>query len=256
VTLREFAGPRELKRFDRLRAITLLGGLTPDYTLGEALAYMEKVVAEELPAEARLDYDGESREFRQTGNAIYYTFLLALLISFLVLAAQFESFRHPLIIMLTVPLAVTGGLIGLWLIGSSINVYSQIGAIMLIGLAAKNGILIVEFANQLRDQGEELKAAIVSASAIRLRPVLMTSLCTAFGALPLILAGGAGAESRLALGTSVFAGVLVSVFLTLFLIPAVYTLLARNTKSPEYIARQVAELKHRAALPGPGPQAG
>lgn len=256
VTLREFAGPRELKRFDRLRAITLLGGLTPDYTLGEALAYMEKVVAEELPAEARLDYDGESREFRQTGNAIYYTFLLALLISFLVLAAQFESFRHPLIIMLTVPLAVTGGLIGLWLIGSSINVYSQIGAIMLIGLAAKNGILIVEFANQLRDQGEELKAAIVSASAIRLRPVLMTSLCTAFGALPLILAGGAGAESRLALGTTVFAGVLVSVFLTLFLIPAVYTLLARNTKSPEYIARQVAELKHRAALPGPGPQAG
>ncbi|MBW7930814.1 MAG: efflux RND transporter permease subunit [Gammaproteobacteria bacterium] len=256
VTLREFAGPRELKRFDRLRAITLLGGLTPGYTLGEALAYMEKVVAEELPAEARLDYDGESREFMQTGNAIYYTFLLALLISFLVLAAQFESFRHPLIIMLTVPLAVTGGLVGLWLIGSSINVYSQIGAIMLIGLAAKNGILIVEFANQLRDQGEELEAAIVSASAIRLRPVLMTSLCTAFGALPLILAGGAGAESRLTLGTTVFAGVLVSVFLTLFLIPAVYTLLARNTKSPEYIARQVAELKHRAALPGPGPQAG
>jgi len=243
VSLRESAGPRELKRFNRLRAITLIGGLAPGYSLGDALAYMDKVIREELPPEAHIDYDGESREFMSTGNAIYFTFLLALLISFLVLSAQFESFRHPLIIMLTVPLAITGGLLGLWLIGSSINVYSQIGAIMLIGLAAKNGILIVEFANQLRDRGETLHEAVISAAAIRLRPVVMTSLCTAFGALPLILAGGAGAESRLTLGAMVFSGVLISVFLTLFLIPAVYALLARHTKSPEHIARKVEELK-------------
>ncbi len=248
VTLQETAGPRELKRFNQLRAITLIGGLAPGYSLGDALAYMEKVIAEELPEGVRVDYDGESREFRSSGGAIYFTFLLALTVCFLVLAAQFESFRHPLIIMGTVPLAVTGGLLGLWLMGSSNNVYSQIGAVMLIGLAAKNGILIVEFANQLRDRGQSLTDAVIAAATIRLRPVVMTSLCTAFGALPLLLASGAGAESRQTLGAVVFFGVLVSVFLTLFLIPAVYTLLARNTQSPEHIARQIAELE-RAASP-------
>ncbi len=243
VTLHESAGPREFKRFNRLRAITLIGGLVPGYSLGDALDYMDKIIAEELPPEARVDYDGESREFRSTGNAIYFTFMLALLICFLVLSAQFESFRHPLIVMLTVPLAIAGGLLGLWLVGSSINVYSQIGAIMLIGLAAKNGILIVEFANQLRDRGVEFTEAIISAATIRLRPVVMTSLCTAFGALPLLLAAGAGAESRRTLGATVFFGVMVSVFLTLFVIPAIYTLLARKTQSPEHIARQVEALK-------------
>ena len=246
VSLEETAGPRELKRFNRLRAITLIGGLAPGYSLGDALNYMDRIIAEELPPEARVDYDGESREFRTTGNAIYFTFLLALVICFLVLAAQFESFRHPLIIMLTVPMAIAGGLLGLWLTGSSINVYSQIGAVMLIGLAAKNGILIVEFANQLRDRGVEFTEAIISSAAIRLRPVVMTSLCTAFGALPLLLARGAGAEARQTLGAEVFFGVLVSVFLTLFLIPAVYALLARRTQSPEHIARQVEELKKAA----------
>ncbi len=243
VTLQEIAGPRELKRFNQLRSITLIGGLAPGYSLGEALAYMEGVVAAELPEGVRIDYDGESREFKVSGGAIYFTFLLALVVCFLVLAAQFESFRHPLIIMGTVPLAVTGGLLGLWLMGSSINVYSQIGAVMLIGLAAKNGILIVEFANQLRDRGQPLVDAVIAAATIRLRPVVMTSLCTAFGALPLILASGAGTESRQTIGAVVFFGVLVSVFLTLFLIPAVYALLARNTKSPEHIARQIEELK-------------
>ncbi|CAG0941030.1 Efflux pump membrane transporter BepE [Gammaproteobacteria bacterium] len=246
VTLEETAGPREFKRFNRLRAITLIGGLAPGYSLGDALKYMDSIIAEELPPEARVDYDGESREFKSTGNAIYFTFLLALVICFLVLSAQFESFRHPLIIMLTVPMAIAGGLFGLWLTGSSINVYSQIGAVMLIGLAAKNGILIVEFANQLRDRGVEFTEAIISSAAIRLRPVVMTSLCTAFGAMPLLLARGAGAEARQTLGAEVFFGVLVSVFLTLFLIPAVYALLARQTQSPEHIARQVEELKKAA----------
>jgi multidrug efflux pump len=243
VTLDETAGPHELKRFNQLRAITLLGGLVPGYSLGDAVAYMERVIAEELPQGVRVDYDGETREFMTTGNTIYFTFLLALVICFLVLAAQFESFRHPLIIMGTVPLAVTGGLLGLWLVGSSINVYSQIGAVMLIGLAAKNGILIVEFANQLRDRGEGLREAVVNAAAVRLRPVVMTSLCTAFGAIPLVLATGAGAEARQTLGAVVFFGVVVSVFLTLFIVPAIYVLLARQTKSPEHISRQIEDLK-------------
>jgi multidrug efflux pump len=247
VRLEETSGPRELKRFGQLRAITLIGSLVPGYSLGDAIEYMEQVIAEELPQEARIDYDGESREYRESGGAIYFTFALALVICFLVLAAQFESFRHPLIIMLTVPLAVTGGLIGLWLLGGSNNVYSQIGAIMLIGLAAKNGILIVEFANQLRDRGEEIVEAVISAATIRLRPVVMTSLCTAFGAVPLMLASGAGAEARQALGSVVFFGVLISVFLTLFLIPAVYALLARKTQSPEHIARQVEALQQETA---------
>ena len=143
---------------------------------------MEDLIRAELPAHAQINYDGESREFKRSGNALYATFMLALVIVFLVLAAQFESFRHPLIIMVTVPLAVTGALIGLWATDGSINVFSQIGCIMLIGLAAKNGILIVEFANQLRDRGVELHEAVIEASAIRLRPVLMTSLCTVFGA--------------------------------------------------------------------------
>jgi multidrug efflux pump len=169
-------------------------------------------------------------------------------VTFLVLAAQFESFRHPLIIMLTVPMALFGGLLGLHLTGSSINVFSQIGSIMLIGLAAKNGILIVEFANQLRDRGQEFYSAIIEAAAVRLRPVIMTSLCTAGGAIPLITAFGAGAESRRTIGAVVFFGVTVSVVLTLFLIPAMYALLARGTKSPDQVSRDVDRL--RGSTPG------
>ncbi|RMF97170.1 MAG: efflux RND transporter permease subunit [Gammaproteobacteria bacterium] len=243
VRLTEVSGPVELKRFDRLRSISLTSALAPGYSLGEALDYMDRIIREEIPEGVRINYDGESREFRQSGGSIYFTFLLALVISFLVLAAQFESFRHPLIIMLTVPLALFGGLLGLLLLGSSINVFSQIGAIMLIGLAAKNGILIVEFANQLRDRGREFQAAIVEAATVRLRPVVMTSLCTAGGAVPLLLAFGAGAESRRTIGAVVFFGVTISVFLTLFLIPAMYSLLARRTRSPEHVSRLVEKLR-------------
>jgi multidrug efflux pump len=243
VTLEEVAGPKELKRFNQLRSVTLAANLAPGYSLGEAVAYMEDLAARELPPEVQMSFDGEARELKEAGAAIYLTFGLALIVVFLVLAAQFESFRHPLIILLTVPMALTGGLVGLWLFDSSINVYSQIGAIILIGLAAKNGILIVEFANQLRDRGVEFVEAIVSAAAIRLRPVVMTSLCTAFGAVPLILAMGAGAESRRTLGATVFFGVTISVFLTLYLIPAMYVLLARSTKSPEYVSRLIDRLK-------------
>jgi multidrug efflux pump len=174
---------------------------------------------------------------------LYYTFILALVIVYLVLAAQFESFKHPLIIMTTVPLALAGALLGLSIFGSSVNVFSQIGAIMLIGLAAKNGILIVEFANQLRDRGLEFREAVIESSMTRLRPVLMTSMCTAFGAIPLVLASGAGAESRQSIGAVVFFGVIFSMVLTLFVVPAVYALVARKSHSPEYIARMIEKLK-------------
>ena len=248
VQLNELAGAARLNRFDRLRAITISAALTPGYTLGEALAFVEKAVHEEVPPSVRLNYDGQSREFKQSGGQLYFMFVLALVIVFLVLAAQFESFLHPFIIMTTVLLAVIGALVGLWMYGMSINVFSQIAAIMLVGLAAKNGILIVEFANQLRDRGVEYREAVIEAAAIRLRPVLMTSFCTAFGALPLLLASGAGAEARQAIGVVVFYGVVISVFLTLGVVPAVYTLVARNTRSPQTISRLLDKL--RAAVPG------
>jgi len=246
VQLTEDAGPTRLNRFDRLRAITISAALTPGYPLGEALDYVEQVVEQELPAAARLSFDGESREFRSSGGQLYLVFLLALVVVFLVLAAQFESFLHPFVIMTTVPLAVIGALLGLWMYGMSVNVFSQIAAIMLVGLAAKNGILIVEFANQLRDRGIEYREAVIEAAAIRLRPVLMTSLCTAFGALPLMLASGAGAEARQAIGVVVFYGVMISVVLTLAVVPAVYTLVARNTSSPMAVSQRLESL--RAAM--------
>jgi multidrug efflux pump len=246
VKLTEDAGPTRLNRFDRLRAITISAALTPGYPLGEALSFVEGVVEQELPAAARLNFDGESRELRNSGGQLYLVFLLALVVVFLVLAAQFESFLHPFVIMTTVPLAVIGALLGLWMYGMSINVFSQIAAIMLVGLAAKNGILIVEFANQLRDRGIEYREAVIEAAAIRLRPVLMTSLCTAFGALPLMLASGAGAEARQAIGVVVFYGVMISVVLTLAVVPAVYTLVARNTTSPMAVSQRLESL--RAAM--------
>jgi multidrug efflux pump len=247
VKLEEVAGPMRLNRFDRLRAITISAALTPGYPLGQALAFVEKAVEEELPPSVRLNFDGESREFRSSGYQMYWMFLLTLVIVFLVLAAQFESFLHPFVIMTTVPLAVIGALVGLWFYGMSINVFSQIAAIMLVGLAAKNGILIVEFANQLRDRGVDYREAVIEAAAIRLRPVLMTSLCTAFGALPLMMASGAGAEAREAIGVVVFYGVVISVFLTLAVVPAVYTLVARNTRSPQTIAKLIERLRAGSA---------
>ncbi len=249
VRIEETSGARELKRFDRLRSITLTAGLAPGYSLGDAIAYMERIIAEEIPEGVTINYDGESREYKKSGNAMYFTFGLALLLCFLVLAAQFESFRHPFIIMLTVPLALFGGVIGLKVFDSSINVFSQIGAIMLIGLAAKNGILIVEFANQLRDRGVEFRESIISAAAVRLRPVIMTSMCTAGGSVPLMLAFGAGAESRRTLGAVVFFGVLFSVLLTLYVVPSIYLLLARSSKSPHYVSQLVDKLRRTEPQP-------
>jgi multidrug efflux pump len=242
VRLEETSGTMQLARFDRLRAIKISADLANGYTMGEAVEWFENTVASELPPEATLDWDGQTREFTRTGQQLYFTFLLALAVVYLVLAAQFESFVHPIIIMVTVPLALLGAVFGLKLFGLTVNIFSQIAVIMLIGIAAKNGVLIVEFANQLRDRGVEFVDAIVQASVTRLRPVLMTSLCTAFGALPLMLATGSGAEQRRPIGIVVFFGMTVAVFLTLFAVPTVYALLARKTKSPQHVSRLVDRL--------------
>jgi multidrug efflux pump len=231
-----------------MRSITVEAGLAPGVSLGRAVERVGGRAQELLPVSARIGWDGESREFQKTGRSLYFTFGLALIIVFLVLAAQFESFVHPLTIMITVPLAVTGALLGLWIYGASINVFSQIGAILLIGLAAKNGVLIVEFANQLRDRGEPFREALVEASVIRLRPILMTSASTTFGALPLLLATGAGAESRQPIGIVVVFGVTFSAVLTLFVVPALYAVLAKNTKSPHHVAGLIARLRGREGV--------
>ena len=252
VKLNELAGPMRLNRFDRLRSITVSAALAPGYSLGAGLRYVENVIEKEFPPSVKLAFDGASREFKQSGSQLYWMFLLTLVVVFLVLAALFESFLHPFIIITTVPLAIIGALVGLWMYGMSINVYSQIAAIMLVGLAAKNGILIVEFANQLRDRGVEYTEAVIEAAAIRLRPVLMTSFCTAFGALPLMLATGAGAGSLQSIGVVVFYGVVISVLMTLVVVPAVYALVARNTGSPGEVAHRLEQLRQKL-LPGQSP---
>ena len=242
VSLKELAEPGRLNRFNRLRGITISAGLAPGYTLGEALNWAQKTVAEELPPTAQLDYKGDSREYLKAGGAVVLTFALALLVVYLVLAAQFESFVHPFVIMLTVPLAVLGALIGLWLTGNSLNLFSQIGIVMLIGLAAKNGILIVEFANQLRDEGRSIADAIAESASVRLRPILMTSVATIAGAVPLVVAGGPGSASRAAIGVVVIFGVAFSTLLSLFVVPSFYTLLAPFTRSPDALARKIDKL--------------
>ncbi|MEQ8861013.1 MAG: efflux RND transporter permease subunit [Pseudomonadales bacterium] len=251
INLEETAGAGTLYRHNRLRAVTLSASLAPGYSLGEALEFLEDLTRDELPETAQVGYKGESLEFREAADSLLFTFGIAMLIVFLVLAAQFESFIHPLVIILTVPLAMAGALLGLYLTGSSMNIYSQIGLVMLIGIAAKNGVLIVEFINQMRDAGRGFEAAIVEAAGIRLRPVIMTTLSTAIGSLPLLLASGAGAESRNVLGVVIFSGVTVASLLTLFVVPAFYHLFARRTGSPEAVSRELARLTGQAPPPQP-----
>jgi multidrug efflux pump len=249
VEIEEVAGAIRLNRFDRLRAIEISAALAPGYTMGEAVQWFRDTVANELPDGAKLMFDGESAEYTRSGSQLYFTFAFALAIVFLVLAAQFESFVMPAIIMVTVPLALLGAVFGLKLFGASVNIFSQIAVIMLVGIAAKNGVLIVEFANQLRDRGIEYTEAVIQAAATRLRPVLMTSLCTAFGAIPFLLASGAGAEQRLPIGIVVFCGTMVSMFLTLLAVPAVYSMVAARAHSPQHSSR----LLDRLMGTGPAP---
>jgi len=218
-----------LNRYNRQRAVTISARLVGNYTISEALTYLEGIAKEKLPSTARIDYKGESLEFKNTSSDIYFIFLLALFTAYLSLAAQFESWKHPLTIMLTVPLAILGGIIGLWVIGSSLNIYSQIALIVLIGLAAKNGILIVEFANQLRTQGLQLKEAIIESCRVRLRPILMTSVATIIGVVPLIIATGPGAASRATVGIVIFMGMFFATLFTLYVIPVMYLIIGQNT---------------------------
>jgi multidrug efflux pump len=231
VTLTETASAPELNRYNRMPSITIESALAPGYDLGTAIDFMRSVAAETLPPEARLSLAGQSKEFLETSSGVAYTFLLAVVIVYLVLAAQFESFIHPFIILLSVPLAVSGALFALWISGNSLNVYSQIGIVLLIGLMAKNGILIVEFANQLRDEGMTTREAILEGSALRLRPILMTVVSTVLGAVPLAFATGAGAESRIAIGMVVIGGLGLASIMTLFLTPVLYDLLAPHARS-------------------------
>lgn len=239
VSIKEYGAAETLSRFNRIRAITLEANLVEGYGLGEALEFMEAMVKEHLPEEAVIDYKGQSRDFKGSGSSIFFVFGLGLLVVFLVLAAQFESWIHPFVIMLTVPLAIAGGLFGLYFTGGSLNIYSQIGLIMLVGLAAKNGILIVEFANQLRDEGKEFSRAIIEASEVRFRPIVMTGFTTVAGAIPLVLSSGAGSETRTVIGVVVLAGVFAATIFTLFVVPVAYSLIARNTGSVGDVERQI-----------------
>ena len=239
VKLEEMADSIKLNRYNRVRAITIEANLADGLALGDALAYLDGLVQEHLPGKVIIDYKGQSRDFRATGESILFVLVLGALIVYLVLAAQFESWIHPLVIMLTVPLAMAGALLGLYLTGQSLNLYSQIGLIMLVGLSAKNGILIVEFANQLRDAGQEFHQALLEATEVRFRPIVMTGITTAAGSAPLLLSSGAGAETRTVIGTVILYGVLAATLFTLFIVPVAYDLLARHTGSPKQLQRRL-----------------
>jgi multidrug efflux pump len=242
VSTRDIAGKGVLNRYNRLRAVTINATPAPGYALSDALEFLENVVRTELPSGVRIDYKGESLDYKESVGASYFTFGVALLVVFLVLAAQFESFVHPLIIMVTVPLALAGGLLGLAVTGGTLNIYSQIGILMLVGIAAKNGVLIVEFVNQLRDQGVEFAQAVVEGARIRFRAIVMTTVATLMGSVPLMLAQGPGSESRATLGVVMFSGVAFATLLTLFVVPVFYSLFARSTGTPHAVSRQIDAL--------------
>ena len=256
VNVRETVAPKELNHFNRQRSATITANLIPQVSLGQALDNLDRFAATNLPQGVKREFAGQSKEFRESSGSLYFLFLLAVLFIYLVLAAQFESFVHPMTILLSVPLAVVGALISLFLFQQSMNIFSQIGLIMLIGLVTKNSILIVEYANQLRSRGEEISEAVIHAAEIRLRPILMTSFATIFGVLPLAIGLGAGAESRRPLGIAVVGGLLFSTFLTLLLVPVVYRLLARYTRATvEAVPTEDDVRAHEPEHPG-GPVSG
>jgi multidrug efflux pump len=233
VKLEESVAPPQLYRYNRFNSATMTAALAPGYSLGEGLEEMDRIADDVLDETFRTALEGESRNFRESSSSLLFAFGLAILLIFLVMAAQFESFKDPFVIMFTVPLALFGALLFMWLFGITMNIYSQIGIIMLIGLVTKNGILIVEFANQRQTAGLTKKDAIIEASIQRLRPILMTSISTVLGLLPLALATGEGANGRIAMGTAVIGGLLISTFLTLYLIPSMYIYLSTDRKAAQ-----------------------
>jgi multidrug efflux pump len=228
--IEEQSSPPQLYHFNRFKSATVSAGLAPGKTVGDGIAEMEAIKKKVLDESFSTALSGSSRDFSESSSNTSFAFILALILIFLILAAQFESFIDPLIIMFTVPLALAGALLSLWMFNQTLNIFSQIGIIMLIGLVTKNGILIVEFANQKRAAGEEKIDAVIDAAALRLRPILMTTLATALGALPIALALGSGAQSRVSLGIVVIGGLMFSLMLTLFVIPAMYSFMSRTKK--------------------------
>jgi multidrug efflux pump len=242
--VREGVGARQINHFNRIPSFTLSGSLTPGLAQGEALDSLDAVAKQILPPGTTTTLSGESREYKESGSAIYFAFVIALIVVFMVLASQFESLLHPWTVLLAVPLAVTGALATLKVValltptfigrllhfsGATMNLYSQIGMILLIGLVSKNSILLVEYTNQLREKGLDTVAAVLEAGRIRLRPILMTSVATIMGAIPVAWGVGAGSASRKPLGYAIVGGVFFSTALTLFVVPVAYTLLDRLT---------------------------
>jgi multidrug efflux pump len=252
VQVDETGASSDRRRVNRMRALTISATLAEGYTLGEAITWFQQAARENLSPEARTEFLGAAKEYDTANQQTAYAFAFALLIVFLVLAAQFESLRNPTIIMMTVPLAMAGGLFALYVTDGSLNIYSQIGLIILIGIAAKNGILIVEFANQLRDEGMSAKDAILKSAETRFRPVLMTSLSTAFGALPLALGDGAGSESRSSIGWVIFSGVSFATILTLFIVPVFYMAIGRKSGTPKAVSRRLDAYEDTGRVIAPG----
>jgi multidrug efflux pump len=240
-TLRTTAEPRELKKFQQLNAVRIQGVIPPPVSLDAALGFLEQEARAILPADATIDYAGESRQLRTEGSGFLTTFLLSAILIYLVLAAQFESFRDPFIILAgSVPLAVSGALLFSFLGLTTLNIYSQVGLITLVGLIAKNGILIVQFANHLQETGRDKLAAIVEASGTRLRPILMTTAATVVGHFPLVIATGPGAGARNSIGTMLVSGMIIGTLFTLFVVPSIYMLVARK-RSPVIVADEVPQ---------------
>ena len=236
LTVRESVAPRSLNHFNKLRAARIDANLAPGYAIKDAIDFMKEASKRVLPPTVQNDLSGQSREFRDSSGSIYLTFALALAFIYLVLSAQFESFVDPFVIMLTVPLSMTGALLALWMTGGTLNVYSQIGLITLVGLITKHGILIVEFANQLQERGMALREAVIESATLRLRPILMTTGAMMLGALPLALARGAGSESRQVIGWVIVGGMSLGTVLTLFVVPTFYTIFARNHQHERELA--------------------
>jgi multidrug efflux pump subunit AcrB len=237
--IEEIASAIRLSHYNKKKAVTITANLSEGHTLGDALEFLDEKAIEMLPGDISIDYSGESKEYKENQASVLVVFALALLVAYLVLAAQFESFINPLVVMFTVPMGVFGGFLGLFVMQQGLNIYSQIGMIMLIGMVTKNGILIVEFTNQLRDRGIEFEKAIIDGSARRLRPILMTAFTTLAGSIPLIASSGAGYESRVAVGTVIFFGMSCATLVTLFVIPAMYRLISGTTQAPGHVEQEL-----------------